>query len=74
MNRTISWLAAAVLLGSLSAQDAPPAKPDVADDWALRGWPTIVVIDAEWKIRYRGRDGDAATKVARELVAAMRAK
>ena len=42
--------------------------------WAIKGWPTIVVLDAEFKIRYRGHDGDAATEVAEELVAAMAAR
>jgi hypothetical protein len=39
--------------------------------WGIRGWPTVVVLDAEFKIRYRGHDGDAATAVAKKLVAAM---
>lgn len=50
-------------------------KPDgqdtaIADDWAVQGWPTIVVLDGERKIRYRGHDGDEATKVAKSLLAA----
>jgi hypothetical protein len=37
--------------------------------WAVSGWPTIVVLDAEMRIHFRGHDGDAATKVAKDLVA-----
>ena len=49
-------------------------KPDgqeraIADDWAVRGWPTIVVLDVDQSIRYRGHDGDAATEVVKELLA-----
>ena len=47
------------------------AKRKISDDWMVRGWPTIVVLDAERKIRYRGHDGEAATAVARELLAKM---
>ncbi|MFY9345892.1 MAG: hypothetical protein WAT39_25595 [Planctomycetota bacterium] len=41
--------------------------------WAVKGWPTIVVLDAEFKIHYRGHDGDEATKVAKGLVEKMSA-
>jgi hypothetical protein len=36
--------------------------------WAIQGWPTIVVLDGEGVIHYRGHDGDAATEVAKALV------
>ncbi len=36
--------------------------------WHVQGWPTIVVLDAEQKIHYRGHDGEAATAVAKRLV------
>ncbi len=36
--------------------------------WGVRGWPTIVVLDAGMVIRYRGHNGDEATRVAKELV------
>jgi hypothetical protein len=42
--------------------------------WAVRGWPTIVVMDAQMKVCYRGHDGDAATKVAKQLVDGLMAK
>jgi peroxiredoxin len=57
-----------------SFQNKRKGKPDIAEDWAVSGWPTIVVLDADGKIRYRGHDGDGATKVARELIAKMTEK
>ncbi len=57
-----------------SFQNKRKGKPDIAADWAVSGWPTIVVLDADGKIRYRGHDGDAATKVAREQVAKLSEK
>ena len=56
-----------------SFQNAPEDRDrKISDDWAVRGWPTIVVLDAEFKIRYRGHSGDAATEVVRELLADMK--
>ncbi|MFO1077014.1 MAG: thioredoxin-like domain-containing protein [Planctomycetota bacterium] len=58
-----------------SFQNEPAgAERKISDDWAIKGWPTIVVLDAEMKIHYRGHDGEEATKVARELVAKLTAK
>ena len=55
-----------------SFQNSPEGREKAhSDDWMVRGWPTIVILDADFKIRYRGHDGDAATKVAKELVAKM---
>lgn len=42
----------------------------ISEVWGVRGWPTIVVLDQEMRIRYRGHDGNAATEVAEKLVAA----
>jgi AhpC/TSA family len=54
-----------------SFQNQPEGqKVAIADDWVVSGWPTIVVLDREQKIRYRGHDGEAATKVVRDLLAA----
>jgi hypothetical protein len=36
--------------------------------WKVSGWPTIVVLDAQMRIHYRGHSGDEATKVAKGLV------
>ena len=41
--------------------------------WRVSGWPTILVIDAQRQIRYRGHRGDEATKIAKDLVAKMTA-
>lgn len=41
--------------------------------WGVKGWPTVVVLDAQMQIHYRGHDGEEATKVAQELVAKMTA-
>ena len=52
-----------------SFQNSPEgAEEKISDAWRVRGWPTIVVLDADFKIRYRGHDGNAATEVAKELV------
>ncbi|HEX6810271.1 MAG TPA: hypothetical protein VF384_01495 [Planctomycetota bacterium] len=40
----------------------------ISEDWYIRGWPTIVVLDTELKIRYRGHDGAEATKVVKGLL------
>jgi len=36
--------------------------------WAVNAWPTILVIDQNLKIVYRGHDGHEATKIAKDLV------
>jgi hypothetical protein len=54
-----------------SFQNVRPGKPDIATDWAVNGWPTIVVLDADGKIRYRGHGGDAAGKTCKQLVDAL---
>ncbi|MFM1872442.1 MAG: hypothetical protein RL398_1864 [Planctomycetota bacterium] len=36
--------------------------------WGIQGWPTIVILDPEGVIRYRGHDGEEATAVAKALV------
>lgn len=55
-----------------SFQNSPEGREkDHSDDWMVRGWPTVVILDADFKIRYRGHDGDEATRIAKELVAKM---
>ena len=51
-----------------SFQNSREGAADISDDWMVRGWPTIVVLDTDMKIRYRGHSGDEATKIAKELV------
>lgn len=53
-----------------SFQNQPEGQAKaIADDWAVQGWPTIVVLDTDQSIRYRGHDGDAATAVVKTLLA-----
>ena len=55
-----------------SFQNQPEGAPrSISEVWSVRGWPTVVVMDAQRRIHYRGHDGEAATEVARKLVAAM---
>lgn len=55
-----------------SFQNQPAGtKTSISDAWGVQGWPTIVVLDTEMKVRYRGHDGHAATEVARDLLAKM---
>ena len=44
----------------------------ISEEWMVSGWPTIVVLDAQRKIHYRGHDGTEATKIAEALVAKMK--
>lgn len=58
-----------------SFQNTPEgAERSISDDWYVQGWPTIVVLDADMKIRYRGHDGHKATEVAKKLLAELEAK
>tara|TARA_R110002072_G_scaffold234586_12_gene392208 strand:- start:5450 stop:5818 length:369 start_codon:yes stop_codon:yes gene_type:complete len=55
-----------------SFQNSPEgAKSKISTDWAVKGWPTLVVIDENMKIQYRGHNGHEAsalaTKLTREL-------
>ena len=43
----------------------------ISSDWAVKGWPTVVILDSEFKIRYRGHSGDQATEIAKKLVEEM---
>lgn len=53
-----------------SFQNTPEgAKRSISDDWAVRGWPTLIVIDQDFRIRYRGHSGEQAETLARKLVA-----
>ncbi len=54
-----------------SFQNSVEGRPAISDDWTVEGWPTIVVLDAERRVRYRGHDGYAATDVAKRLVEEM---
>lgn len=58
-----------------SFQNQPEgAKTPISSEWNVRGWPTIVILDAERKIHYRGHNGDQAIALAKKLVAELEAK
>lgn len=42
----------------------------ISETWQVDGWPTLVVLDQEMRIRYRGHSGDEALAEVRALVAA----
>jgi len=53
-----------------SFQNKPEGQDHaISDAWCIQGWPTIVVLDPDMKIRYRGPDGAEATKVAKARLA-----
>ena len=57
-----------------SFQDQPKGSDaKISGDWFINGWPTIVVLDAERKVHYRGHDGKQATEVAKALVETLKA-
>ena len=43
----------------------------ISKTWMVSGWPTIIILDAEGKIHYRGHDGHKATDIAKALVRKM---
>lgn len=57
-----------------SFQNERKGQPDIAKDWVVSGWPTIVVLDHEMRIAYRGHSGEEATRIAKELVAKTKAQ
>ena len=54
-----------------SFQNSGEGRADHATDWLVSGWPTIVILDAEGRIQYRGHDGMEATRIAEKLVEEM---
>ncbi len=53
-----------------SFQNSVEGQDTISETWVIEGWPTIVILDTDGKIHYRGHDGDEATKVAEKLVEA----
>ena len=45
------------------------ATESISGRWGVSGWPTLVVLDRDRVIHYRGHDGDEAMATARKLVA-----
>ncbi len=54
-----------------SFQNAGEGREKHSADWLVSGWPTIVILDQEGRIQYRGHDGMKATEVAEKLVEEM---
>ena len=46
----------------------------IATRWNISGWPTIFVLDAEGRIRYRDVRGEALDEAVDTLLAELRAK
>ena len=58
-----------------SFQNTPEgAESSISTAWAIKSWPTVVVLDENFQIRYRGHDGNKATEVAKQLVAELEKK
>ena len=57
-----------------SLQNKRADKSEIVEDWAVQGWPTLVVLDAEGKICYRGHDTEAAIGSVREQLARVPSK
>ena len=56
-----------------SFQNKPAgASKSISQEWNVRGWPTLVILDENMQIHYRGHNGKEATKVARDLLAEMK--
>ncbi len=52
-----------------SFQNKPKgAKNPISQDWAVRGWPTMVVLDEDMRIVYRGHNGNQAISKVKMLV------
>lgn len=58
-----------------SFQNSPEgADSKISTEWAIEGWPTLIVIDENMRIKYRGHDGHAASEIAIKLTAKLEAK
>ncbi|MFK7741538.1 MAG: peroxiredoxin family protein [Planctomycetota bacterium] len=55
-----------------SFQNQEKGRPAaISKDWAVKGWPTIVVLDGDFKVAYRGHSGEEASEIAKKLVEKM---
>ena len=53
-----------------SFQNKPAGQQHaISDSWFIQGWPTILVLDPDMKVRYRGHDGAEAARVVKERLA-----
>lgn len=52
-----------------SFQNSPAeSTSSISTTWSVSGWPTLIILDAEMKIRYRGHNGNTAIDLAKRLV------
>ncbi len=52
-----------------SFQNAPKGtEASISKAWAVRGWPTLVVMDHNMRVHYRGHNGDEAITKVRTLL------
>ncbi|MEZ6194657.1 MAG: thioredoxin-like domain-containing protein [Planctomycetota bacterium] len=52
-----------------SFQNQPEgATMAISKHWAVEGWPTLIVLDEELRIRHRSHNGQAASDLAVKLV------
>ena len=58
-NGTVTWR---------SFQNDEGANGKISDNWEVSGWPTIYLIDAEGKIRFKNVRGKALDKAIAELL------
>lgn len=55
-----------------SFQNRPAGSSQgISDAYSIDGWPTLIVLDGDRRVRYWGHDGHAATKLAEQLVDAL---
>ena len=58
-----------------SFQNQPKgSESKISAEWNVRGWPTLVVLDEEMRICYRGHDGHHAGALAKKMTLALQAK
>lgn len=43
----------------------------ISEDWSVSGWPTLVVLDENMRLRYRGHSYQPAHELAERLVKAL---
>ena len=49
-------------------------ESSISEDWSVSGWPTLVVLDENMRMRYRGHSFEPAHELAEHLVKALEAR
>ncbi len=49
-------------------------ESSISEDWSVSGWPTLVVLDENMRMRYRGHSFKPAHELAERLVKALEAR